>query len=597
MTYFLAFATSAIVALVAGGVVRRTAIRLGAVVPLSDDRWHRHPTPTFGGVAVLLGVAAAMTFQLQAWRADPVVTSAVIAVGLALFAVGWYDDVRPFSALAKIVSTVAAAAFFAFVLALVVPAFQVGPISVIAGLVAILWFAGLDNAINLLDNMDGLAAGVSAIAAAGLAITFYDALGPALVTALAGLAGGLCGFLFWNRQPARLFMGNCGSLAIGGFLAACSTLAVARLGTLEAATAALLIMIAPIFDTSFVMLLRRLAGRSTTRGNIDHTSHRLVSAGCSERGAVGILWALAAAGAAGGYLLHTGGLGTWPVGAVVSLGAVMLGLYLARVPAYSGEDFSALQQAPFAPLLSDLAMRWHAGQVLLDLILITVCYYTAYYLRFPGNELDMFLWSYRTSLPLMLGCKIAALYSSGLYSRSWSTFGFHDFWPVVRGVGIGSALAVLLITGMYKNTPQMQIFSLGVWFFDAVLLACALIATRMSFRILRRVTDYSGTRKSRVVIYGAGNRGQLLAREMLANPSWERNPVGFLDDDASKHGQRLVGVPVRGSVDQLADLLRTHSVEEVLLSSPRINGPVEARIREICEGRQIPVRRLHLDIQ
>jgi UDP-GlcNAc:undecaprenyl-phosphate GlcNAc-1-phosphate transferase len=597
MTYFLVFATSAVVTLVAGAVVRQAAIRLGAVVPLRPDRWHRNPTPTFGGIAVLAGLAVAVVTQLPVWIPDPFLMAAVMAAGLGLFAIGWYDDVRPFSAVAKIVNSLAAAAFFVFVLSRVLPAFQVGPISVVASLVAILWFAGLDNAINLLDNMDGLATGVSAIAAVGLAMTFRDALGPGLVMLLVALAGSLVGFLVWNRQPAKLFMGNCGSLAIGGILAACSTIAVARVGTLEAAAAAVLILIAPVFDTGFVMLLRWLAGRSTTAGNIDHTSHRLVSAGCSERGAVHILYALAAAGAVGGYFLFTHGLGTWPVGVVVALGALFLGLYLARVPAYSGQDFKAFQGNPFAPLLSGLTMKWHVGEVLLDLALITLCYYSAYHLRFEGNELNTFLWSFRASLPLMLGCQIAALYASGLYSRAWSTFGFHDFWPVVRGVGLGSMAAILLVNLIYKNTAELERFSRGVWIIDAVLLAVAIIVSRLSFRILRGVTDYSGTRKSRVMIYGAGTRGQLLVREMLANPEWERNPVGFLDDDPSKHGQRLLGVPVHGSVDALADALRKYSVEEVLLSSPSINGTIEARVREICGGREIPVRRLHLEIQ
>jgi UDP-GlcNAc:undecaprenyl-phosphate GlcNAc-1-phosphate transferase len=597
MTHFLVFAVSALVTWLAGAAVRQGAIHLGAVVPLRADRWHRHPTPTFGGIAVLIGLAAGMIIAPSAWTADAAFTAAVLGAGAALFAIGWYDDVRPFSAVAKIVNSLAAAAFFVFVLSRLLPALQVGPASVIAALIAILWFAGLDNAVNLLDNMDGLASGVAAIAAIGLALTFHAALGPGLVAVLVALAGALAGFLIWNRQPARLFMGNCGSLAIGGLLAGCSTVAVARTGSLEAAASVLLIFIAPVFDTGFVMLLRALAGRSTTAGNIDHISHRLVSAGCSERGAVGIIYALAAAGAAGGYLVHTGGLGTWPVGALVAVAAVMLGLYLGRVPAYSGQDFKAFKGAPFAPLFSDLTMRWHIGEVLLDLLLITVCYYSAYYLRFDGNDVNQFLWSYRASLPLMLGCQIAALYSSGLYSRAWATFGFHDFWPVARGVGLGSMAAVLMITWIYKNTPQMELFSRGVWVIEAVLLAAAIILTRLSFRIMRRVTDYSGTRKSRVIIYGAGVRGQLLVREMLANSEWERNPVGFLDDDPSKHGKRLLGVPVHGSVEDLADALRKYSAEEVLLSSPSINGTIEARVREICGGRDIPVRRLHLEIQ
>ena len=139
--------------------------------------------------------------------------------------------------------------------------------------------------------MDGLAAGVTAIAAAAIALTFAESSARLVAILPVALAGALLGFLGWNRHPARLFMGNCGSLAIGGLVAAAALIAVARAGTIASAAAAALILIVPLVDTTFVVLLRRLAGRSTTRGNIDHMSHRLVSAGFSEPGAVGLLYA------------------------------------------------------------------------------------------------------------------------------------------------------------------------------------------------------------------------------------------------------------------------------------------------------------------
>lgn len=596
MTYFLVFAASALGSLVAGAAVRRIAIRYGAVVPLRPDRWHRHPTPTFGGVALLLGIGAGLALQFPQLLSDVWPAGAVLGAGLALFGVGWYDDVRPFSALGKIVNSVAAAGVFVFALSYSLPSLTPGLAGGVFSLVAILWFAGIDNSVNLLDNMDGLAAGVVAIAAIGFAVTFPVVLGPALVAILFALAGALVGFLFWNRKPARLFMGNCGSLAIGGLLAACSIVAVVRAGTVQAALAAALILVTPIFDTSFVMLLRRLARRSTTAGNIDHISHRLVSAGFSELRAVLILSALGAAGAAAGFLLHTNGPWTWPVAAAVALAALMLGLYLARQPAYKGQDFAALQDAPLASLLWDLMVRWHLGEVLLDLVLITACYYTAYYIRFE-EQMGTFIWSFTASLPVLVACQIGALYASGLYARAWSTFGFHDFWPVARGVGFGSMLAVLVITGTYKNTPDYILFSRGVWVLEPILLVGAIVLTRLSFRILGRVAAHAGPEKRRVLIYGAGANGQLLVREMLANPSWLRNPVAFIDDDESKHGWHLHGVLVRASVENLQDVLKSVRVDEVLLSSPAINGTHEARVREICGDRNIPVRRLHLDIQ
>jgi UDP-GlcNAc:undecaprenyl-phosphate GlcNAc-1-phosphate transferase len=486
------------------------------------------------------------------------------------------------------VSSLAVAAFFVFTLT----TFRVTPWQASLTVVAVVWFGFIDNAINLLDNMDGLASGVSAIAAVALAVTFGQELGP-LVLVLAAVGAALLGFLMWNRHPAKIFMGNCGSLAIGGILAACATLAVARAGTGTAAVAAGLILVVPIFDTTFVVVLRRLAGRSTTRGNIDHTSHRLVSAGFSEPKAVAVLYALGLGGAVTAWWIRVNPTAAWPVAVIFLVAVVMFGLYLARVPAYAGQDFQALHNVPFAPLLSDLTFRWHAGEVLLDLALIATCYYAAYRIRFDGEALVNFLPSYAASLPAILGCQLAALYLSGLYSRMWSTFGLHDLSTVVRGVTGGLVLSVLAVTYVFK----FERFSRSVFLIDAVLLLIAILGTRSSFRIIGRVAARNSPHKRRVAIYGAGVRGQLLAREMFANAGWARNPVAFVDDARQKRSQRIVGVPVRGSLDDLERILEAQAIEEVLISSVSINGSVEERVREVCARLDIPVSRLYLDIR
>jgi UDP-GlcNAc:undecaprenyl-phosphate GlcNAc-1-phosphate transferase len=560
-------------------------LRLGSVVPPRPDRWHRTPTPTYGGIAILGGALVALLL------AEPGTVQSVlplVAVAIALFAAGLYDDLVPMSALEKMVSSLAVAAFFVFTL----PGAAATPAQAMLTVVAVIWFGFIDNAVNLLDNMDGLATGVSAIAALALAWIFSSELGPA-ASLLVAVAGGLLGFLLWNRHPAKIFMGNCGSLAIGGLLAACATLAIARAETATSAVAAALILAVPIVDTTFVVLLRRLAGRSTTRGNIDHTSHRLVSAGFSEPKAVAVLYALGIGGAVCAYLLRANPTTGWPVAVAFGVGVLMFLLYLARVPAYAGQDFQALQNAPFAPLLSDITFRWHAGEVLLDLAVIATCYYASYRIRFSGEALTTFLRGFAASLPAILGCQLAALYLSGLYSRMWSTFGLHDLSTVLRGVIGGLVLSVLAVTYIYK----FERFSRGVFLIDAVLLTIAIVATRLSFRIMGRVVARNSPHKRRVAIYGAGTLGQLLAREMKANPEWNREPVVFLDDERQLRSRRVIGVPVHGSLTDLERLIRSMSIEEVLLSSPAINGHVETRVREVCAALDVPVRRLYLDIR
>jgi UDP-GlcNAc:undecaprenyl-phosphate GlcNAc-1-phosphate transferase len=464
-------------------------------------------------------------------------------------------------------------------------------------LVAIVWFAGVCHGLNLLDNMDGLAGGVGLVAAVFLAVVLGTSMGEPVVLLLTALAGGLLGFLYWNRPPARMFMGDCGSLFIGALLAAASLVPVfhTRLAFVSPAVLVVLILIVPLFDTGFVLVLRRLAGRKATKGGTDHVSHRLVSLGFSERSAVRILYLLGVAGGGTALFLQvsTGTEPMLPVVALFGVVLVLIGIYLARVPAYNAEDFIALQKSSFAPFLKDLTFRWHFGEVMLDLVLITVVYYVAFRLRFEGERLDNFLPYFTASLPIVLGCKLAALYASGLYQRSWETFGLRDIAAVFRGVAMGSVLSVLSLAYLYR----LQGFSRVVFLLDALLLGIAIIGTRASFRSMNLVASTRSKRSRRVLVYGAGQFGQTLVREMRANGNWKMNPVAFIDDDPMKAHRWIMGVPMRGSIEHLEQAMKQYSVDEVVLSSPAINGSVEHRIRDVCAQLGRPVRRLHMEIR
>ena len=595
MIAILAFVVATAAAVALSALVRRSAPVIGAVVPPRPDRWHRAPTPTLGGVAIVIATAAG--FLATVPRIDVGEASAWMAVLLAagaMFVVGILDDRLQLSPLAKLVASLAIGAFLVFLLAGAEPD---GSLPSGYTLIGTIWFAGICHAFNLLDNMDGLIAGVAVIASLFLAWLLGDLLGIAVVVALAALAGALLGFLYWNRPPARLFMGDCGSLFIGALIAGASLVPIfhARIAFVSPAVFVVLILVVPLFDTGFVLVLRRLAGRKASKGGTDHVSHRLVSLGFSERSAVRIHYLLGIIGGMTAWgLMRVSAVEPWlPLVAIFGVLVILVGIYLARVPAYNAQDFAALQKSSFAPFLQDLAFRWHAGQVLLDLVLITVCYYLGYRLRFDGEALNTFLPYFTASLPMVLGCKLAALYMSGLYRRSWETFGLRDIAAVVRGVGLGSLLSVLAAAYLYK----LQGFSRVAFVIDGMLLTMAIVATRASFRTMNLVAATRNKRSRRVLVYGAGAFGQLLVREMRANAAWNMNPVVFIDDDPAKASLWIGGVPVRGTIEHLEHVMGQYSVEEVVLSSPAINGSVEHRVRELCSRLDRPVRRLHMDIR
>jgi UDP-GlcNAc:undecaprenyl-phosphate GlcNAc-1-phosphate transferase len=594
--YAAVFIVATVAAVALGAVVRRTAPAIGAVVPPRPDRWHSAPTPTMGGIAIAGGTIAGFSVFLANLSLADVATPwlAVVVSSLAMFGVGLFDDRLRLSALAKLVASLAIGAFLVFALVGAEPA---GAVPSWYTLIAIVWFAGVCHGLNLLDNMDGLAGGVGLVAAVFLAVVLGGSMGEPLVLLPTALAGGLLGFLYWNRPPARMFMGDCGSLFIGALLASASLVPVlhTRLAFVSPAVLVVLILIVPLFDTGFVLVLRRLAGRKATKGGTDHVSHRLVSLGFSERSAVRILYLLGIAGGGTALFLQMS-TGTEPMLPVVALFGVVLmliGIYLARVPAYNAEDFIALQKSSFAPFLTDLTFRWHFGEVMLDLVLITVAYYAAFRLRFEGERLDNFLPYFTASLPIVLGCKLASLYASGLYQRSWETFGLRDIAAVFRGVTMGSVLSVMSLAYLYR----LQGFSRVVFLLDGLLLALAIIGTRGSFRSMNLVASTRSKRSRRVLVYGAGQFGQTLVREMRANGNWRMNPVAFIDDDPMKAHRWIMGVPVRGTINHLEQAMERYGIDEVVLSSPAINGSVEHRIRDICAELGRPVRRLHMEIR
>jgi UDP-GlcNAc:undecaprenyl-phosphate GlcNAc-1-phosphate transferase len=592
----LAFVVATLAAVALGGLVRREAASRGAVVPPRPDRWHDAPTPTMGGIAIAAATVAGFVVALLPGPPPALLDSwtFVLLAALAMFVVGVLDDRLQLSAIAKLVASLAIGAFLVFALAGGEPA---GALPWGYTLVGTVWFAGICHAINLLDNMDGLAAGVALIAAAFLAALLGGPLGAPLTMLLVALSGAQLGFLHWNRPPARLFMGDCGSLFIGALLGGASLVPVfhTRIAFVSPAVLVGLILVVPLFDTAFVLVLRRLAGRKASKGGTDHVSHRLVSLGFSERSAVRILYLFGLIGGVTAWGLQAGSAvePMLPLVALFGVVVILFGIYLARVPAYDAKDFAALQKSSFAPFLKDLAFRWHAGEVLLDLVLIAVCYYAAYRIRFDGRSLDIFLPYFTATLPVVLGCKLAALSASGLYQRSWQTFGLRDAMAVLRGVGGGSLLSVAALYYLYRGVGSSRL----AFVLDAVFLALAIIVTRLSFQAMNLVAATRNKHSRRVLVYGAGRFGQMLARELRANPAWSMNPVAFIDDDPMKARRWVVGVPVRGTVADLEAAMTRYKVDEVILSSASINGSVEKQIRDVCARLERPVRRMAMDIK
>ena len=573
----------------AGGLVRRVAIRAGAVVPPRPDRWHRMPTPTFGGI----GDRGRVRRLPPLWRHVCLPAGGSDARGLSprSSSIGWYDDVAPMSALAKMVNSLAMAAFFVLTLA----TFKSTAAHAALTMVAIVWFGGVTNAVNLLDNMDGLAAGVTAIAAAAMALTFPGNSGRWLRSCRSRSRARWSDSLAGTVTRRKLFMGNCGSLAIGGLVAASALTAVARAGTVDVSGGRGAHPDRPTRRHG----LRRAAAAARrpehdARERRSHVAPAWWRPGSPRSAAVGLLYAVGALGAGAGYRLHVYGASAWPFAAVVAVSVLMMALYLARLPAYAGQDFQALHAAPFAPLLADITFRWHAGEVLLDLVLIATWYYAAYRRQVRGRSAG--------DIPArLLTCRCP---------RSWAASSRRCMSPAcIPGCGIrsastmcrpccaasrpGAVLSVLAVTYLYK----FERFSRGVFLIDAVLLTAA---------ICRDPIVLSDDRAHRGAKQPARNpRGDLRRRDArpAARPRDARESPfraesgGIRRRQPAIRARRIVGVPVRGSLEDLGAMIPRLRIEEVAIELTDASPPArEARVREICAAHGVAVRRLHMDI-
>ena len=307
------------------------ARRIGAVAKPKSDRWHTKPTAMLGGIAIVIAVVGTLLALVPSTRESRI----VMAASVALFLVGLVDDFFHIKPYQKLIGQLLGAAAVVST-GLVLPW---TPYVAVNLLITLFWLVGITNAVNMLDNMDGLATGVSAIAAAFLGLNFIANQQWPEAVMLAAFAGALIGFLIYNHHPASIFMGDCGSMFVGFFLASSALLSGSGGGRSRSVVAVLavpvLVLLVPIFDTAFVTLMRKVAGRAASQGGRDHTSHRLVALGLSEKRAVWMLYLFALAAGSLAMLVRHAALNV-SVGAIASFTLVLtvLGVYLARVRVY-----------------------------------------------------------------------------------------------------------------------------------------------------------------------------------------------------------------------------------------------------------------------
>jgi UDP-GlcNAc:undecaprenyl-phosphate GlcNAc-1-phosphate transferase len=582
--------TAYVLVLVLTPLVRALARRYGAVARPREDRWHRQPTALLGGVAIFL---ATMVPILAFVPLTPQVIVVLVASSF-LFVVGLVDDLLHLKPYQKLIGQIMAAALV-IGFGLVLPWTDLALLNM---LVTIFWLVGITNAVNFLDNMDGLAAGIAAIASVFLALHFLTSGQETEALLLGVFAGVLFGFLVYNTNPASIFMGDCGSMFIG-FLLASGTLLSTTGGRfrffLPVLAIPVLTLFVPIFDTILVTILRKLAGRSVSLGGRDHTSHRLVALGMSERNAVWMIYGLSATAGFLGMLVRNSALDlslAMVAGFTVLL--TLLGLYLAGVEVYSEEEIAAARDRPLVSFLVNLSYKRRIFEVLLDVVLITLSYYAAYAL-YLGLVNEAFNGqTFFQTLPVIIVVKLAANLLTGVYRGLWRYTSIGDLIVYAKAALLGTITSLFVVL----FALQFRDFSRLIFVADCVLFFIALAGSRLAFRVLRQMLPTTRVLEGRrTLIYGADDGGELLLRVLLNNPELEVFPVGFIDDDPGKKGRVIHGLRVFGGYGRLRRVCIDQGVEEVVVSSARFSKERIADIRRECRQQGITLRRMRIELE
>jgi len=294
-TYLFVYFGSALLALMTTPIAIRIARRLSIVDIPGARHMHKKPIPRIGGVAIFISMMclAVGVLQLSNVSADTLIRAIVLLCAAALiFSVGLIDDIKTgglaaeIKLLAQIAASVAVCTVGIRIRSITIAEWLTFDFGWFSWPLTILWIVGITNAINLSDGLDGLAAGVSAVACGVIAIFAVHSGQVVMAALMLALLGSLSGFLFFNFNPARIFMGDCGSTFLGFTIASASVMCSVKSATLVGIALPVLALGIPIFDTLFSMLRRIIERRSMFAPDRRHFHHRLIDMGLKQRHAV-----------------------------------------------------------------------------------------------------------------------------------------------------------------------------------------------------------------------------------------------------------------------------------------------------------------------
>jgi len=591
----------------------RVAKRIGAIDQPNERKVHKLPIPRLGGLSIYLSFFVSFfafsSFNLPlhpfAGLQPHMGLMLVISLTIVLI-IGIVDDVHQLSPGKKfagqfIAATIVYLAGFR-ISSITHPfasdTFHLGFLDFPA---TILWIVGITNAFNLIDGLDGLASGVAFIVS--LTISSISFMKGEMVTAIMALmlAGSLLGFLRYNFNGAKIFLGDSGSLFIGFTLAILSM----QSSTKGSAVFSLLVPVVtlglPIMDTLLSMTRRFLRSvfpedpeqksflkKMFTMFLPDrgHIHHQLIARGLSHQTVVLLLYVVSCLFGIGAFVITlANNISVTPI--LIAIGiATFIGVSQLRY-----KEMAVLRSGILLPLYEWPLVNSYVFKGFLDLAFIVAAYGASYYIVFAPQQMDPL---FVRSLAVVCGVQLTVFYMGGLYKGAFRQLGIGDILKIFKLVTLSIVFTWIVLAFLPKpwNVMNVTMIILNFYF-----LLSLILGARVSFHVLNYLSKHGQQEgKRNVLIYGAGTSGILLLQQLLHDERSQFSPVGFLDSDPQLEGKRLNGYPIFGGHWKLARLLKTMDIKEVIVACDSVRPLVLKRMTDIAHRHGISIRCSHLQL-
>jgi UDP-GlcNAc:undecaprenyl-phosphate GlcNAc-1-phosphate transferase len=567
---------------------RRLAIRVGAIDQPGPRKIHSTPMPLLGGLAVLFAAAGVFAIvsllaPVHAHVLPPELLFAVAAGLVPITITSFFDDIRPQRAIVKFSAHLTGATIAVALGIRLKPDIhflgQQVHIGWLAIPISVLWLAGITNAFNLIDGLDGLSAGLALISVASLAAVsivtrHYEMAGAALV-----LGGALVGFLPFNLYPAKVYLGDTGATAIGFFLGALTLSGGSTTSAGLAVVLPIVVLGIPLADT-LLSMMRRFARRNAGpnsgvfAADRNHIHHRLLALGIDHRRAVLLLYGIAAVlalfGFASVFMTHQN--------AALLLGALLIAA-IVGVSKLGYDEFAVVKNGAVLRFYDAPVLRKSLFVVFVDLTIIAASLYLAIGLKYDDwgvqAHRDMIL-GIAALLPAMTVAMFSAL---RIYRRSWSNASVDDVAKLTTAVLVANVLTYLTARLVTNTPPTATLIATYTLVMLVLVIGC-----RASYRVLSQWNRESNSSGDLIVIYGAGRNGTMALRQILNSRSSSMKPIGFIDDDPQMKGRVINGYPVLGTLSDLKAVVIDGKARGLVIASEKISSAKLKSAKEVCEA-------------